>query len=247
MAAPPLSFTPITFGAPTLDHPFGLSLYPVFERGFAAVMGHLPQDFRFVSGSTPMSTFGATAAALAGYYVLVFGGREAMRGRQAFKLNGIFMLHNLLLTVISGALLVLFLEQLIPTVVRNGIFYGICNIDGGWTDHLVILYYVSVLADQRGMLIAAAELLDQIPRAAGHGLPLLEEEAADLPPHVPPRRHGPALLHPAHRQHGRLVGAHHAEPDGARRHVLVLLPERPWRPHLVEALHHRHADHPIRR
>jgi fatty acid elongase 3 len=143
MASPPLSYTPITFGAPTLDHPFGLSLFPVFERAFAAVMGQLPQDFRFVSGVTPMSTFGATATALIGYYVVVFGGREAMRGREPLKLNGIFMLHNLVLTAISGALLLLFLEQLIPTVVRHGVFYGICDIEGGWTDHLVILYYVS--------------------------------------------------------------------------------------------------------
>jgi fatty acid elongase 3 len=140
--AAPLSFTPIVLGVPTLDRPFGLSMYPLFERAFAAVMGHLPQDFRFVPGGTPMSTFGATATALISYYVIVFGGREMMRGRDAFKLNGIFMLHNLLLTGISGALLLLFLEQLIPTVVRNGIFYGICDINGGWTNHLVILYYV---------------------------------------------------------------------------------------------------------
>jgi len=42
------------------------------------------------------------------------------------------------------------------------------------------------------------------------------------------------------------VGSHHAEPDGARRHVLVLLPERARRPYLVEALHHRLANRPIR-
>jgi fatty acid elongase 3 len=141
--AAPLAFTPITLGAPTLDHPFGLSMYPLFERAFAAVMGHLPQDFRFVPAGTPMSTFGATATALIGYYVVVFGGREMMRSREAFKLNGIFMLHNLVLTAISGALLLLFLEQLIPTVVRNGIFYGVCDKKGGWTDHLVILYYLN--------------------------------------------------------------------------------------------------------
>jgi fatty acid elongase 3 len=143
MAAPALKYTPITMGAPTLDRPFGLSLFPVFERVFGAAMGQLPQDFRFVSGVTPMSTFGATAAALIGYYLLVFGGREAMRGREALKLNGPFMVHNLVLTAISGGLLLLFLEQLIPTIVRKGVFYGICDYGGGWTDKLVVLYYVS--------------------------------------------------------------------------------------------------------
>jgi len=54
-------------------------------------------------------------------------------------------IHNFYLTAISGILLVLFLEQLIPTLVRHGVFYGICNHGGGWTDKLVILYYLNYL------------------------------------------------------------------------------------------------------
>lgn len=65
-----------------------------------------------------------------------------MRDRQAIKLNWLFKVHNLYLTLISGVLLVLFLEQLIPTVVRHGVFYAICSQRGGWTDKLVMLYYV---------------------------------------------------------------------------------------------------------
>jgi fatty acid elongase 3 len=137
------SFSPIEYGFPTLDRPFGLSLWPLFERAFVPVMGYLPQDFRYKQGETPMSTFAATATALITYYVVVFGGREVMRTRPAQKLNGLFMVHNFYLTAISGVLLALFLEQLIPTVLRHGVFYGICNHAGGWTDKLVILYYVS--------------------------------------------------------------------------------------------------------
>jgi len=140
-----VSYSPIEFGVPTLDRPFGLSLWPIFERAFTPIMGYKPQDFRFTSGVTPMSTFTVTATALISYYIIVFGGREVMRGRQPLKLNGLFMIHNFYLTAISGALLVLFLEQLIPTVVRNGVFYGICNHEGGWTDKLVILYYLNYL------------------------------------------------------------------------------------------------------
>jgi fatty acid elongase 3 len=138
------TYSSIEFGVPTLDRPFGLSLWPLFERAFTPIMGYKPQDFRFKSGETPMSTFTVTATALISYYIIVFGGREIMRGREARKLNGLFMIHNFYLTAISGVLLVLFLEQLIPTVVRNGVFYGICNHAGGWTDKLVILYYVSI-------------------------------------------------------------------------------------------------------
>ena len=65
-----------------------------------------------------------------------------MKNREPFKLNGLFMVHNLLLTAISGTLLALFTEQLVPTVWRNGIFYAICDHRGGWTTPLVILYYV---------------------------------------------------------------------------------------------------------
>lgn len=145
MAPKAILYSPIELGLPTLDRPFGLTLWPLFERAFTPIMGYRPQDFRFVSGETTMSTFKATATALIAYYVIVFGGREIMRGRQPLKLNGLFMVHNFYLTAISGTLLALFLEQLIPTVVRHGVFYSICDHAGGWTDKLVILYYVSIL------------------------------------------------------------------------------------------------------
>jgi len=132
----------IEIGAPTLDRPFGIALWPIFERGFELVKGYKPQDFRFTPGSTPMATLKETAITLIAYYILIFGGRELMRGRAPMQLNGLFKIHNLYLTIISGALLVLFAEQLIPTLYRHGVFYAICDHHGGWTDKLVILYYV---------------------------------------------------------------------------------------------------------
>jgi fatty acid elongase 3 len=93
-------------------------------------------------GTTPMSTFKSTAIAMAVYYVTIFGGREVMRTRPAFKFNLLFQIHNLGLTIISGTLLVLFLEQLIPTLVEKGVYHGVCTLDGGWTPQLVALYYV---------------------------------------------------------------------------------------------------------
>lgn len=54
------------------------------------------------------------------------------------------MLHNLALTIISGGLLALFIEQLLPTVWRHGIFFAICDERGGWTEKLVTLYYVRI-------------------------------------------------------------------------------------------------------
>ena len=130
-------------GAPTLDRPFGLKLWPIFSNAFEMVKGYPAEPVRFVSGVTPMSTMTETDVALISYYIIVFGGRELMKGREPMKLNGIFKIHNFYLTVISAVLLVLFMEQLIPTVTRHGIFYSICSFEGGWTNQLVILYYVS--------------------------------------------------------------------------------------------------------
>lgn len=127
---------------PTIDRPFGIHLWPIFDRAFSAVVGFSPDEFRFVGGVTPMSTLKETATVLTTYYVIVFGGREIMKKFPALKLNGLFMIHNLYLTAISGILLALFIEQLLPTLWRNGLFYAICNHDGGWTRQLVILYYV---------------------------------------------------------------------------------------------------------
>ena len=91
-----------------------------------------------------MSTLQATIIALAAYYIIIFGGRELMRDRKPFVLNGPFMVHNLYLTLISGGLLALFIEQLLPTLVNGGVFRAICSYEGGWTKPLVTLYYVSI-------------------------------------------------------------------------------------------------------
>jgi len=128
---------------PTLDRPFGVELWPIFAKGYSAIFGYSPNDFKFVDGVTTLSTLKETAIALTSYYVIIFGGRQLMKKREAFVLNGPFMIHNLYLTIISGCLLALFFEQLLPTVVRNGVFFGICNVEGGWTKELVMLYYVS--------------------------------------------------------------------------------------------------------
>ena len=130
---------------PTLDRPFGIELWPIFDKVFAKITGYAANKFVFVPGVTPLSTLSACAALLITYYVTIFGGRELMRNTQPFNLNGLFMIHNLYLTVISAILLVLFIEQLVPTVWRNGIFYAICDPRGGWTAPLVVLYYVCLM------------------------------------------------------------------------------------------------------
>lgn len=108
-------------------------------------MGYSASEFQFTQNVTPLSTLKETTMMLITYYVVIFGGREVMKKLPAFKLNTLFMIHNLILTLVSGILLVLFIEQLLPTLVRHGVFYTICDHRGGWTQPLIILYYVSCL------------------------------------------------------------------------------------------------------
>lgn len=135
---------------PTIDRPFGIELWPIFDKAFTSVVGYSPTEFKFVEGVTPMSTFKETAAALVTYYIIIFGGREVMKNFPALKLNGLFMIHNFYLTAISAILLALFIEQLLPTLWRHGIFYAICDHNGGWTQPLVVLYYVCGLVLNTG-------------------------------------------------------------------------------------------------
>lgn len=130
---------------PTIDRPFGIHLWSIFDKAFEAVVGYPASEFKFVEGVTPMSTFKETAIALVAYYIIIFGGREFMKNRPAFKLNTLFMIHNFYLTAISATLLALFIEQLLPTLYRHGIFFAICDHQGGWTQPLIVLYYVSDL------------------------------------------------------------------------------------------------------
>ncbi|KAL8698960.1 MAG: hypothetical protein Q9224_001618 [Gallowayella concinna] len=135
----------IPFPIPTLDKPFGVELWPIFEQAYTKVMGYPPSAFYFVPAQTPLSTIQATATMLLTYYLVVFAGREFMKNRPPFKLNGLFMIHNLYLTVASAIMLALFIEQLLPTVWRKGVFFAICDHRGGWTRQLVVLYYMNYL------------------------------------------------------------------------------------------------------
>jgi len=130
---------------PSIDRPFGVALWPIFNALFGKVMGYPADDFRFVREVTPISTFKESASLIIAYYAIIFGGRAIMSNFGAMKLRTLFQLHNLFLTTVSGILLALFIEQLTPTLYNHGLFYGICNGDGGWTQPMVVLYYLNYL------------------------------------------------------------------------------------------------------
>jgi fatty acid elongase 3 len=140
-----------SFPVPTLDRPFGLHLWPHFSKAFELVAGYPADEFKFVAGETPMSTLKETSIFVAVYYTIIFAGRELMQSREPFKLKSLFLFHNFVLTAVSALLLALFIEELLPTVVRKGVFYAICDHDGGWTQPLVVLYYVRLAPSKKSL------------------------------------------------------------------------------------------------
>ncbi|KAL7821136.1 fatty acid elongase-like protein [Trichoderma gracile] len=130
---------------PTIDRPFGIHLWPLFSKAFEYVAGYPAEEFDFVVGKTPMSTLRDTSIFVAIYYLVIFGGRELMRNREPFKLKTLFLIHNFVLTAVSAALLALFVEQLLPTIARRGLLYAVCDANGGWTQPLIVLYYMTYL------------------------------------------------------------------------------------------------------
>lgn len=139
-----------------------LDPWSVFDRVYTMVMGHSTNDFRFIEGQTPMSTFKETAAFIATYYLVIFGGREIMRNRPAMQLNNLFIIHNFYLTAISGGLLLLFAQQLIPSLWKNGLYDGVCGATG-WSQPLLVLYYLNYLTKYLELLDTVFLVLKKKP------------------------------------------------------------------------------------
>lgn len=136
--------------------------WSIFDHFFGMVKGYSAEDFSFVQGQTPMSTLKETAAFIATYYVVIFGGREIMRNFAPLKLNNLFIIHNLYLTLISGGLLLLFAQQLIPALWQNGLYDGVCG-KSGWSQQLVVLYYLNYLTKYLELLDTVFLVLKKKP------------------------------------------------------------------------------------
>ncbi|KAG0005797.1 hypothetical protein BGZ80_004042 [Entomortierella chlamydospora] len=128
----------------SVDQPFGIKLDDYFSQAYELVTGKSIDSFAFQEGVTPLSTQKEVAMWTITYFIVIFGGRQIMKTQEAFKLKHLFIFHNFLLTVASGALLMLFIENLTPMLARQGLFFAICD-NGAWTQRLELLYYLNYL------------------------------------------------------------------------------------------------------
>lgn len=128
----------------SLDRPFGIYLDDYFVQAYTLTTGKDPNNFAYTEGITPFATKYEVVIAIITYFAVIFGGQQFMKNYPPISLKFIFQLHNLLLTLCSLVLLILFAEQLIPVLLRNGVFYSVCNTDA-WTQRLELLYYINYL------------------------------------------------------------------------------------------------------
>jgi hypothetical protein len=128
----------------SLERPFGVYLDDYFQQGFHLVTGRKAADFSFTQGVTPLSTNKEVIVSCITYFVVIFGGQFLMKNSAPMQLKFLFQTHNFLLTVASASLLLLFVEQLSPILLNNGIFYAVCN-QSSWTQKLEVLYYLNYL------------------------------------------------------------------------------------------------------
>jgi fatty acid elongase 3 len=86
----------------------------------------------YVPGQTPLSTQKEVGTALVTYLAVIFGIQHIMRDRKPIRANGLFQVHNVILTVGSGLVLALMVEEIAPILWKGGLFYAMCN-DDSWT------------------------------------------------------------------------------------------------------------------
>ena len=82
----------------------------------------------YVPGKTPMSTPHEVFPALVAYLVIIFGVQAWMKNRPPLKLQFLFRIHNAFLTSGSLLLVTLMMEEVLPLVYKNGVFWGMCNV-----------------------------------------------------------------------------------------------------------------------
>jgi len=112
-----------------------MSLADFIEKNVRLPLPHYITHY--VAGQTPISTNKAVGTALVSYLAIIFGLQELMKTRQPLKLNALFQLHNVVLTLGSGLLLACMAEEVVPILWRTGLFNAVCSTKS-WTPVRVV-------------------------------------------------------------------------------------------------------------
>lgn len=136
----------IAWSAPSPSHPFGIQLWPIFNHFFETVVGYPADDFQFIPYQTTLANFPHAISIIIAYYFIIFGGQYIMNTFKInpIKLNFLFQVHNLFLTLVSLILFLLMVEQIFPVWYYHGLFHAVCSPEA-FTQKLVCLYYLNYL------------------------------------------------------------------------------------------------------
>lgn len=117
------------------------TLAAVLPRVLPSFLGQNEALVRWIPGQTPWST--APAVFLTGvlYLCVIHGGRALQKrlGLKPLQIKGIFVVHNVMLSLMSGLLLAAFLEEIIPIWSQHGFYHAICARES-WTPRMETLY-----------------------------------------------------------------------------------------------------------
>lgn len=97
------------------------------------VTSHVPSYFTsWQPGVTPLSTTPVVISCGVSYLATIFTIQHLLRDKPAYVLNTWFRAHNIVLSVGSGVLLWLMVEEIGPIAWKHGIRYAICD-SNAWT------------------------------------------------------------------------------------------------------------------
>ncbi|KAI7833300.1 GNS1/SUR4 family-domain-containing protein [Kickxella alabastrina] len=115
------------------------------NKGFILATGQSKAAWRWAPGTTFLSTQRAVLTGVVLYLTMVFGGQMIMKKvAKPIRMKRVTQLHNLTLTLISGFLLLAFLEQCLPVWRDKGFFFTICGAES-WTQPMEVIYYLNYL------------------------------------------------------------------------------------------------------
>lgn len=118
-------------------------IYPAINNIYSSITGI--EEFEFSSNKTHFNSLKVNIISVVFYLTFIFSLQKIMISRKPFILKWEFRIHNFFLTIVSLVLLLAFLEQTVPSIITNGLFYSLCD-RNCWTSKIELLHYINYMS-----------------------------------------------------------------------------------------------------
>jgi fatty acid elongase 3 len=85
-----------------------------------------PHLVSWIPGRSWLSTDSAVLSAVVSYLAIIYGLWEVMQTQKTYKLTRITQVYNVILSLSNLILLVLLLEEMVPVMQQEGLFFSLC-------------------------------------------------------------------------------------------------------------------------